>query len=198
MTEQIHPTESENPSSNDLRDQVEGNLPASMISRKICLLGDFAVGKTSLVRRFVYETFEDTYTSTMGVKVSRKTVAVPFEHNISELTMMLWDVAGNKEYDQMRASYLRDVSGAILVCDMTRFETLVSLQGYAATLLEINPQAKIIVAANKHDQIDNTELTRGQVEDTAALVNAPYYLTSAKTGDHVEIVFRHLGRLLLP
>ncbi len=68
------------------------------ISKKVCLLGDFAVGKTSLVRRFVYDLFNDKYISTIGVKVSRKTVVVPRTHDLVELAMMLWDLGGSEEF----------------------------------------------------------------------------------------------------
>ena len=67
------------------------------LSKKVCLLGDFAVGKTSLVRRFVYDLFDDQYLSTIGVKVSRKTITVARGQDLVELTMMLWDLAGSEE-----------------------------------------------------------------------------------------------------
>jgi small GTP-binding protein len=167
------------------------------ISKKVCLLGDFAVGKTSLVRRFVYNLFDDKYISTMGVKVSRKTVAVPSGDEIVELTMMLWDVAGSQEFEKIRESYLRGVAGAILVCDLTRPETLTSLRSYAGSLHSISPDAQIIVAANKHDLADQRKLIRTPIEEVAAELGSDYYLTSAKTGDEVNSLFRHMGRLLL-
>ena len=83
------------------------------LSMKVCLLGDFAVGKTSLVSRFVHNAFSDKYLSTIGVKVSRKTVAVVGADEVVELTIMLWDLAGNEEFNQMRASYLRGAAGAL-------------------------------------------------------------------------------------
>ena len=165
-------------------------------SKKVCLLGDFAVGKTSLVRRFVYNLFNDKYIATIGVRVSRKTVVVPRDDEVVELTMMLWDLAGSEEFDGVRASYLRGTAGAVLVCDLTRLETLDSLQAYADDLLSINPGAQLILAANKCDLTDQ-QLTPAQIETVAADLNAPHYLTSAKTGDEVETLFRHLGRLLV-
>lgn len=167
-------------------------------SKKVCLLGDFAVGKTSLVRRFVYNLFNDKYISTIGVKVSRKTVVVPHhDDKVVELTMMLWDLAGSEEFNQARASYLRGTAGAVLVCDLTRSETLDSLRAYADDLFSINPDAHLILAANKCDLTDQQQLTQTQIETVAADLNAPHYLTSAKTGDEVETLFRHLGRLLV-
>jgi small GTP-binding protein len=166
-------------------------------SKKVCLLGDFAVGKTSLVRRFVYNLFNDKYISTIGVKVSRKTVAVPRDDEVVELTMMLWDLAGSEEFNQVRASYLRGAAGAVLVCDLTRPETLDSLRAYADDLLSVSPGAQLMLATNKRDLADQQQLTPAQIETVAADLNAPHYLTSAKTGDEVETLFRHLGQLLV-
>ena len=170
----------------------------TVISKKVCLLGDFAVGKTSLVRRFVYNLFNDKYISTIGVKVSRKTVAVPRDDDVVELTMMLWDLSASEEFNQVRASYLRGAAGAVLVCDLTRPETLDSLQAYTDALLRVSPDAQLIIlAANKRDLADQQQLTPAQIEAVAAGLRVPYYLTSAKTGDEVESLFRHLGRLLV-
>lgn len=100
------------------------------VSKKVCLLGDFGVGKTSLVRRFVHGLFDDRYLSTVGVKVSRKMVMVPQLADLVEMTMMLWDLAGSEEFDHMRASYLRGAVGAILVCDVARPATVDNLGAY--------------------------------------------------------------------
>ncbi|RME41118.1 MAG: GTP-binding protein [Caldilineae bacterium] len=167
------------------------------LSKKICLLGDFAVGKTSLVRRFVYDRFDDKYISTIGVKVSRKTVVVSQGDDVVELTLMLWDLAGSEEFSRMRASYLRGSAGAALVCDLTRLETLGTLRTYAADLRTVSPDACLILAANKHDLTDQQQISVDQIEAVAAELNAPFYLTSAKTGEEVETLFRHLGQLLV-
>jgi small GTP-binding protein len=172
-------------------------------SKKVCLLGDFAVGKTSLVRRFVYDLFDDKYISTIGVKVSRKTVAVPRDDQIVELTLMLWDLAGSEEFDRVRASYLRGSAGAVLVCDLTRPETLHGLRRYAEELLAASPGAQVILAANKRDLVepfpaeDLPVLDLEEIEREASRLESPYRLTSAKTGDDVEDLFRRLGQLLV-
>lgn len=173
------------------------------ISKKVCLLGDFAVGKTSLVRRFVYNLFDDKYISTIGVKVSRKVIAVPRGEGIVELTLMLWDLAGSKEFDRVRASYLRGSAGAVVMCDLTRPETLGSLRRYVDELRTVNPGACLILAANKYDLVEPC-LSEGlraldpeQVKAESASLGVPHYFTSAKTGNKIEEMFRHLGRLLV-
>lgn len=167
------------------------------VSKKICLLGDFAVGKTSLVRRFVYDLFDDKYISTIGVKVSRKTVAVPGEDGaVVELTMMLWDLAGSEDFSQIRGSYMRGSSGAILVCDLTRPESLLSLDGYLDDLRQVSPEATAILVANKSDSLEQ-HLLLAQVEEAAARLGAGAFVTSARTGENVEEMFRYLGRVLV-
>jgi small GTP-binding protein len=174
-----------------------------VISKKVCLLGDFAVGKTSLVRRFVYDLFDDRYISTIGVRVSRKTVALPRDGEIVELNMMLWDLAGIDGFDRVRASYLRGASGAVLVCDLTRAETVSSLHKYYQELQAVSLGAHLVVAANKHDLVEPHRPGgppapgMEHVQAAAASMGARIYLTSAKTGDQVEALFRHLGRQLL-
>jgi len=167
------------------------------IARKVCLLGDFAVGKTSLVRRFVYNRFDDRYISTIGVKVSRKVIALPRENGAVELALMLWDLAGNEEFDRVRISYLRGAAGAVLVCDLTRADTLDSLERYVRDLHSVSPAARVVLAANKNDLIDQRQVPYERVAELAVSFGAPYYLTSARTGDEVEIMFRDLGQMLL-
>lgn len=167
------------------------------LSKKVCLLGDFAVGKTSLIRRFVYDRFDDKYISTIGVKVSRKSIVLPKDDILTDLTIMLWDLAGNEEFNQVRASYLRGSMGAVLVCDLTRKETLGKLKSYVNDLRKVSPQAQLIIAANKVDRISDHQITVSDVKEMATILEAPFYLTSAKEGDDVDDAFRHLGRLML-
>ncbi len=85
----------------------------------------------------------------------------------------------------------------MLVCDLTRPETLDSLQNYAHDLLSVSPDARLILAANKRDLTDQQQITSDQIESVAADLDASFYFTSARTGDEVETLFRHLGRLML-
>lgn len=165
------------------------------LSAKICLLGDYAVGKTSLVRRFVYNLFEDKYLSTIGVKVSRKVVAVPRSDEVAELVLMLWDLAGSEEFDSVRASYLRGAAGALVICDITQRSTLATVSSYIAQIQAVNPRAAIVLAGNKQDLVDQRAVTEEEVAKVAAELAAGYFPTSAKTGLGVEEAFRQLGRL---
>lgn len=163
-----------------------------VIQKKVCLLGDFAVGKTSLVRQFVEGRFDDRYLSTIGVKISRKTLIRP-NH---QLNLLLWDLAGSEEYDDTESGYLRGAAGALLVCDLTREATLPSLARYAYQLRRMTPTAKLVVLANKADLADQRRIELEALHNTAVELNTRYFLTSAKTGENVEDAFAYLADLL--
>lgn len=173
------------------------------ISKKICLIGDFAVGKTSLVRRFVYDLFDDKYLSTIGVKVSQKTVAVQSDDTIVECTMMLWDLAGSEEFNRVRASYLRGSSGIILVYDVTRPETFTHLETYVDEIKQVQTDAKFIVAGNKFDlaspSLHEVMNSHPQTESVKVISQrrVPHVVTSAKSGQNVENLFRELATMML-
>ncbi len=172
-------------------------MDLTRLSKKVCLLGDFAVGKTSLVDRFVYNRFSDRYLATIGVKVSRKAMVVPRSKDVVELNMMLWDLAGSEEFEHLRAHYLRGASGGLLVCDLSRLETLDTLRGYATQLRSTDPEIKMILLANKVDLTEKRQVAAEQIEQMAHDLGLPYFYTSAKTGACVEDALRELGRLLV-
>jgi small GTP-binding protein len=167
------------------------------VSKKVCLLGDFAVGKTSLVRRLVYSRFDDKYISTIGVKVSRKTIAVAAGNQVVELTMMLWDLASSAGLADLRTSYLRGAAGAILVGDITRPDTFSHLADYARQLLGVNPAARFVMAAKKVDLADQAQLPAADIEQAAQQLDAPLHYTSAKDGREVDALLRRLADRLL-
>lgn len=163
-------------------------------SAKICLLGDCAVGKTSLVRRFVYNVFDSKQLSAAGVRVSRKIVAVPYGDEIIELVLLLWDLTGSDELDSIRGSYLRGVSGAVVVSDITERSTLGAVPEYVAQVRAVNPHAAVILVANKQDLAPQRDLCDEEAGRVAAEQRVGLFLTSARTGVGVEEAFRQLAR----
>jgi small GTP-binding protein len=162
------------------------------MQKKICLLGDASVGKTSLIRQFVENKFDDNYLTTIGVKISQKTLAF----NEDRLKMLIWDLAGEDRFHHMDNSYLQGASGAIIVCDITRGETLNCLDHYAQKVRQINPQAALLFAANKVDLTENIFISEADMAGIAQGHDADYFMTSAKTGQNVEAAFRILGKLM--
>lgn len=170
----------------------------NVLQKKICMLGAFAVGKTSLVRRFVEGRFDDKYLSTLGVKISRKPVSIAGR----AIHLIIWDTAGSEEYNGIRESYLQGAAGGIIVCDLTRPETLEEWPYYAQKLRQVNPAAKIILVANKSDLVEERAISDDDLQRAAASSQKEgdiplYFLTSAKSDQNVEEVFRQLAKQLL-
>jgi small GTP-binding protein len=164
-----------------------------MIQKKICMVGAFATGKTSLVGRFVRSKFSDKYHTTVGVKIDRKQVAV----DGTDVNLMLWDLAGKDEFQELRTNYLRGSSGLIYVVDGTRRDTLTvahEMQQIAHGALGDVPS---VVAINKADLRDDWEITEDDIK-TASEQGRHVMITSAKSGDGVEEAFSWLASQILP
>jgi small GTP-binding protein len=161
------------------------------IQRKICLLGDFAVGKTSLVRRYVEGRYDDRYLSTIGVKISRRVLA----RGYGDLNLLVWDLAGSQEFSS-QAAYLRGAAGALIVCDLTRFETLASLERYAGQVRGVNGNVPLVFVANKSDLPAERAIADPDLQNACAALGGPLLLTSARTGENVEAAFVQLADFL--
>ena len=121
---------------------------------KIVMMGDFAVGKTSLVRRFVYDEFSDSYLTTIGVKVTKKDINL---ENASA-SLLIWDIAGSDRFNIVSPEYIKGASGGIIVADLTRESTIESIQMHSDMILSVNPDAVIVVALNKTDLVADDKL----------------------------------------
>jgi small GTP-binding protein len=166
-----------------------------IIQKKICLLGDFSTGKSSLSRRFVYNIFEERYLSTLGVNISRKIIDIP-EHS-SQIRLLIWDLSGNEKFDGARSDYLRGSSGALLVCDLTRTETVNRMIFFSEYFQSIRPDSPIVIIGNKSDLVDSNCPTIELVNDIASRLGCMSLITSAKTGEGVEYAFHTLSNLIL-
>jgi small GTP-binding protein len=159
------------------------------ISKKICMVGDFGVGKTSLIRRFVDRQFSDQYLSTVGVKISRKLV------ESVNLQLLIWDLEGHTKFKGITPSYLQGASGAVVVADVSRLETIERLSEHVQLFSSINPKGAIVVALNKSDLVDEEKLAKltelVPVKDCERVVEI--YQTSAKTGAYVDQMFQQLA-----
>jgi small GTP-binding protein len=163
-----------------------------VVQKKVCLLGDFAVGKTSLVRRFVEGRFEDKYLSTIGVKVARKSL----EREDSKLNLLVWDLVGGNEFSRAETGYLLGTAGALVVCDLTRPDTLEAMKRYTNQVRAVNPTVAVIFLGNKVDLTEERAITAETLTAVTTELNAPILLTSAKTGENVETAFELLANLI--
>jgi small GTP-binding protein len=163
-----------------------------MLQKKICMLGSFAVGKTSLVRRFVESIYSDTYQTTIGVRIDKKNLLVEGR----ELTLLLWDIYGEDDYQKTRWSYLKGASGFLLVADGTRRATLEK-----AILLEEKARQEVgplpfVFVMNKCDLSGEWQIDENWDVRLAAL-QWTTLRSSAKTGEGVENAFQQLAGKML-
>jgi small GTP-binding protein len=164
-----------------------------MLQKKICMLGSFAVGKTSLVRRYVESIYSDVYQTTVGVKVDKKIV----QQDATEVTLVLWDIYGEDEFQKMRWSYLRGSSGYLLVADGTRRATLEKALAMEEKVREEVGEIPFIFVINKCDLAQEWQLDP-TLEAQFAAKNWTVLRSSAKTGENVEEAFLQLTRKMVP
>lgn len=153
------------------------------IVKKVVLVGHFGVGKTSLVKRYVHESFSEAYLTTIGVKIDKKVVEI----NDQKVKLMLWDIAGESAAIKIPKKYLSGANGVIYVFDLTRKETYENIQ---RDLFEVNKCIKdnhCVVLANKSDLV-----AKEQIQEVRTTTGIEFLPTSAKTGDNVENAFVQL------
>jgi len=163
-----------------------------MIQKKICMLGAFAVGKTSLVGRFVRGIFSDKYHTTVGVKIDKKVVGVGEQ----QLSLILWDLYGEDEFQKIRLSYLRGSSGYLLVVDSTRQQTFEQALKLQKSAQDVIGEVPFVLLLNKVDLRDEWDLAP-EVPAELAHQGWSVITTSAKTGQGVEEAFLILAQKML-
>jgi len=163
------------------------------LQKKICMLGGFSVGKTSLVKRFVASVFSETYLTTVGVKIDKKTV------DLSDriVNLILWDLAGEDDISSLRMSYLRGSAGYVLVADGTRPSTLeVALSLRQRVEADLGP-LPFVLLLNKNDLREQWAI---RVEEVEGLRQSGWWVqsSSARTGEGVDDAFRALADRVAP
>lgn len=156
------------------------------------MLGSYAVGKTSLVRRFVHSIFSDKYLTTIGVKVDIKTVTL----SEREVQLLLWDIHGDDDFQKVRASYLKGMSGYLLVADGTRAATLDVVEPLRTLVKETVGDVPFILLVNKADLGDEWEIPPIRLKKYEEQ-GWKVMRTSAKTGEQVEEAFLALTKDML-
>jgi small GTP-binding protein len=163
-----------------------------MIKKKVCMVGAFATGKSSLVRQFAHGVFSERYHTTVGVRVEKKSL----ELDGTPVEFILWDLHGEDDFQTVRLSYLKGAAGCFYVVDGTRAETTDVALGLKARVDEAYPGMPCVMLLNKKDLIDSWEL-RPDDEHRLAATGAPVLATSAKTGAQVDDAFLTLARLVV-
>ena len=166
------------------------------IAKKMCVIGDAAVGKTSLIRRFVYDKFSDRYIGTIGTKTSAKKLQLTKDDGEEIiLTLQIWDIIGLRSFAKLQKRAYKGAKGAFFVFDKTRKRTWHQLENWLLSLYEVAGEIPVIVLANKNDLL--SEFENSEIESYIQNYDLPCYFTSAKTGENVDKAFKALGELML-
>lgn len=163
-----------------------------MIQKKICLLGSFAVGKTSLISRYVNSVFSEKYLTTVGVKIDKKDISL----DGYDLSLMIWDIAGEDDFTNIRTAYLRGMAGYIIVIDGTRVNSWEVAQSINAMVKQNVGELPVVFALNKVDLKAQWQINEQHIRALTQTGN-PVLETSAKQGLGVEIVFTALAKQLV-
>ncbi len=169
-----------------------GALPDGDISCKLILTGDFQVGKTSLIKRFVENKFQDNYISTIGVEITKRILELGPK---TKLTFVLWDIGGQKaDMASYRKRFYSGANGAFIVIDRTRPESAQSVEFWYNEINEIVAKnIPIVIVGNKSDLVNNILVSEHDIKNIAAKYDSHYILSSAKTGENVNDVFSYIA-----
>ena len=159
--------------------------------KKICMVGACGVGKTSLVRRFVESLFDESYQTTIGVKIDKKQIKLAGR----EVMLVIWDLAGEDELAQVRESHLRGAAGYLLVADGSRKSTLATARDLEQRIRTTLGPLPFILLVNKSDLVDEWEA--GDALAEISKLGWRSLRTSAKSGDGVEAAFQQLAARVL-
>ncbi len=158
---------------------------------KLILGGEGGVGKTSMVHRFVEDSFQTDYKSTIGTSIMKK--ECDFAGLDSRVRFVIWDLAGQAQFKRVRQSYLANAEAGILVYDVTRRETFDNLESWYKEAKDVTPSISLILVGNKIDLIEDRVVTKEEGEEMAKNLALSYIETSAKTGENINDAFKMLA-----
>jgi len=165
---------------------------------KVVLLGDGGVGKTSLIRRFVVDQYSDDYITTVGTKVSKKSLNVGHPSAEVEMSMQIWDVLGQKGYSGVQETAIKGTQGVLMVYDVTEDASRRGLEDYwLPAVWRLAGRVPMVLVGNKSDLIENRIWAEEYLYFLSQKYSCPSILTSAKTGDRVEQAFKALAEEIL-
>lgn len=160
------------------------------LTAKVCVIGDFAVGKTSTIERFVSNQFSEKYLTTVGVKIDTKEITL--SEPAVDLKLVIWDVAGAERFGALEFSYLRGTAGVVLVADGTRSQTVRAALGLREQVIERYGDMPFVFLMNKADLRTSWEVDERKLAEVRE-VCPDAYESSAKTGAAVEDALRRLA-----
>ena len=169
------------------------------LKSKICLVGEKAVGKTSLIRRYVLDMFDEQYVTTIGTRVSKKEARVflPERDLLVDVDLQIWDIMGEKGFRELlKEAYFYGANGILAVADFTRRKTLDDLDDWVDGVEQVVGKVPLLIEVNMSDLASSSSFGDKDIEQVAKAFDCPYLLTSAKSGEHVEDAFRRIGQMV--
>jgi len=165
---------------------------------RIVLLGEATVGKTSLLRRYTENVFDEEYKQTIGTTFATKDVdAADSEGNVRKVRLSIWDMGGQSTYRELRRQYMKGASAAIIVYDVTKPETYMAMNNWFESFREVSPEAPVVIAANKIDLVGERMVPQEPGIMLRDWFQAEYYETSAKDGTAVADIFTKCAEIVL-
>ncbi|MFX1541167.1 MAG: Rab family GTPase [Promethearchaeota archaeon] len=161
---------------------------------KVSLIGDYAVGKTSIIKRYLTNSFDEGYKATLGAAISS------FKTSVADslVSLQVWDLAGQTSFRRVRVQYLFGTDFAIVVYDVTRKDTLDCVKEWVDDVKQGAPEVLLFLVGNKVDLTDSRVVNRAEAEKVAKNLNMLGYIeTSAKDGTNVKELFQTISKLLL-
>ena len=159
---------------------------------KVCLLGEANVGKTSLLYRYIENKFRDNYKATLGVNLLKKEANI---EGYGLITIQIWDLGGQESFKSLRKLYLEGANGALVIFDMTKIKTFEKLSDWVGDFIEARGNQPLLLVGNKTDLKDNIKVSENEANDFASKNGMDFIMTSAKTGENVEVAFLNLIKL---
>lgn len=170
-----------------------------LVKKKMVMLGDPAVGKTSLVRRFVEQLFSEEYITTIGTNIYHKDMLVESlgDEEYLNLSLIIWDIAGQTTLGNVKKAYFYGAQGGFVVCDVTRRDTLASVPDWIERLTATAGDLPLILLANKSDLWEDALFGEQELDEISQKLGIPWFITSARTGHEVEEAFNELAHELV-
>jgi small GTP-binding protein len=173
------------------------NEDNELLKFKVVLLGDGGVGKTSLVRRYVMDQFDDKYLVTMGAKTSHKKVSLKAGPKRElECDLQIWDVMGQKQFQNLHKTYVKGAQGGIIISDLTQPESLRSTEEWTKMLFGVTGPVPLVYGINKFDLLDRSPFKQHDIDGIVNSNKGLIFPVSAKTGLNVEALFVRISELI--